>query len=165
MSEMTLEQVRKAISDKLKREHTAGSHDLRGWYQAIDAHLAATKAQTVALRQIAKMPDEDNEWDAVEKFNKCRDLAYDALTAWPIGTTKVRAWQPMETAPKDGTRILAKWKEHVDITRWCKCYMPDANVADQDDRRMAWFDYDDDGLVRGCYEDMLPTGWMELPQP
>ncbi len=32
------------------------------------------------LREIAKFPNEDNEWDAVDKFRDCRRLAQAALS-------------------------------------------------------------------------------------
>lgn len=60
-------------------------------------------------------------------------------------------WQPIETAPKDGTEVLGWLSRSIDEqpyveTMW---YVPDAEV---------WVgDYD------GCR--VLPTHWMPLPEP
>lgn len=64
-------------------------------------------------------------------------------------------WQPIETAPKDGTRIL--------VTRFPATSKPPINIAWWSEKR----------LRRGCYPWRItckslpydPTHWMPLPQP
>lgn len=56
-------------------------------------------------------------------------------------------WQPIETAPKDGTWILI-WGD-----RW-DCEQPDVGSWDDDDWR------DDEGAVLA-----FATHWMPLPTP
>jgi hypothetical protein len=59
-------------------------------------------------------------------------------------------WQPIETAPKDGTEILSavKGTNQVLIVRW-------EGIGSAD--RGEWF-YDNDGYT-------WPTHWMPLPEP
>lgn len=57
-------------------------------------------------------------------------------------------WQPIETAPKDGTEILAYWEGHMDVMSW-----------DQD---MENFTDDLGYTVRGNRQ---PSHWQPLPEP
>lgn len=66
----------------------------------------------------------------------------------------VSDWQPIDTAPKDGTRILCfwdggcvitKWDERLRFAGWQMPPMMTVRAAD----RSAWF----------------PTHWMPLPEP
>ena len=61
-------------------------------------------------------------------------------------------WQPIETAPKDGSAILGAWQ--------ClnKTWDMDAMFWFEEDGEGAWFDY------FGDY-DHSPTHWMPLPEP
>jgi hypothetical protein len=81
----------------------------------------------------------------------------------------VMEWQPIETAPKDGTEILV-WREDqgIFLARWtapCE-FLTDAecekmgDAADQED----WFAAD---FVWGyrVEGDLLPTKWRPLPEP
>jgi hypothetical protein len=70
-------------------------------------------------------------------------------------------WQPIETAPKDGTRILAyipwKWAdggegEQLDVIAW-------------DERATMWFSPTAPNYVQGCDSECLPTHWQPLPDP
>lgn len=58
-------------------------------------------------------------------------------------------WQPIETAPKDWTRVLIDWgdESEVDIRRWST-------------ENSRWEDDDDWG-----YESLEPARWMPLPLP
>jgi hypothetical protein len=38
------------------------------------AHIPIKQFEAT-LREIAELPDEDNEWDGVEKFRYCREIA------------------------------------------------------------------------------------------
>lgn len=69
-------------------------------------------------------------------------------------------WQPIETAPKDGTDIDVIGKDHNgQWKRWCDAY---------------WFrDYEDHGEWRGPWSDgfespipgrFKPTHWMPVPE-
>ena len=60
-------------------------------------------------------------------------------------------WQPIETAPRDGTEFLATNGEYRFITAWRPA-----------DCRSGF------GSIHSCcgyYEDQKPTHWMPLPGP
>src|SRR4051794_24193188 len=57
------------------------------------------------------------------------------------------AWQPMTTAPKDGSRILVCVDDYVGIAHW-----------DRDEGYEAWRDADGERI-----ESPEPNGWMLLP--
>ena len=64
------------------------------------------------------------------------------------------AWQPIETAPKDGEWFLAYWPECAPedrylATKWC--------VSDIDGD--CWLDH-----AEQAYDDTQPTHWMPLPE-
>lgn len=61
-------------------------------------------------------------------------------------------WQPIETAPKDGTPIWAYNGEQVRM-RWI-----------HGDDYALWV-YDDDLLSDVCPDPEQPTHWMSLPAP
>ena len=64
----------------------------------------------------------------------------------------MKGWQPIESAPKDGTRILLGWKlqEAVIVARW---------VAPDTRGDLVW-ELDEDGSYVKA-----PTHWMPLPEP
>lgn len=59
-------------------------------------------------------------------------------------------WQPIETAPKDGTQILAYDKSCIE----CIYFDEDANLWVQ-----SWEGDEDYGLLND------PVAWMPLPKP
>ena len=59
-------------------------------------------------------------------------------------------WQPIETAPKDGTWVLAYWPT-MSITLYPKVAF---NMGDE----YGWETPDDYGQI-------FPTHWMPLPEP
>lgn len=73
-----------------------------------------------------------------------------------LETPRADAWQPIETAPKDGTRILTIGEEGFAITKW------------KDDLQM-WFKYyttSKCNLKKPVGNPLYkPTHWMPLPQP
>lgn len=74
------------------------------------------------------------------------------------------AWQPIETAPKDGTGILyADRSGYVGITYWTSCDVYSRTAGYQ--KQMGWFDCDDDGITRPLVGDYEPTHWMPKPDP
>lgn len=75
----------------------------------------------------------------------------------------VKKWMSIETAPKDGRDIIISDKTgHVRTTHWCKCDIyKDYHYHIVE----AWFDYDDDGIIRALIEEEEPTHWMPMPKP
>lgn len=67
-------------------------------------------------------------------------------------------WQPIETAPKDGTEILVWAKEGRRCARW---------VPGNHRHKQGWADWiedaDEDYLSEIVY--LHPTDWMPLPDP
>jgi hypothetical protein len=98
-----------------------------------------------ALRFVHVEPDHDNALDALERIR--------ALLDAPSAPDPTMAlWQPIETAPKDGTHILA-------VMPW----LPDAKI-------LFWAPYANEwrcpASERGPNpEGWLPTHWMPLPTP
>lgn len=66
-------------------------------------------------------------------------------------------WQPIETAPKDGTVILAYRK---DAGIFEAHYVSPAEMIASDDEKLAWFTTDGEDLTND-----LPTHWQPLPKP
>ncbi len=62
-------------------------------------------------------------------------------------------WQPIETAPKDGKKILA----YVDGENWTGCTILKYHIPSKE-----WSCSEDD--ERGFYESSI-LGWMPLPEP
>lgn len=60
-------------------------------------------------------------------------------------------WQPIDTAPKDGTRFLAAWRRLIG-TDWGYVVM-----HYRDNRLLVSWDHD--------YLNVKPTHWMPLPEP
>ena len=83
-----------------------------------------------------------------------KELDNDPWSTFPTKKDDIRAlvaavtWQPIETAPKDGTNILAIETETIKIVFW---YSGLKEWGSQQD----WFD-------DGKWE---PTHWMPLPKP
>ena len=71
-------------------------------------------------------------------------------------------WLPIETAPKDGTRILVgregyprkSGKTPVNVVRWMR-----VKHGSQTSTRKVWH------LARGVQLPYAPTHWMPLPSP
>ena len=64
-------------------------------------------------------------------------------------------WQPIETAPRDGTEVLA----------WCdfdslRCAIVISYEPNDENPKWPWWDWD----CRGIHES-VPTHWMPLPAP
>lgn len=79
-------------------------------------------------------------------------------------------WQPIETAPKDGTEVLA-WREDAGIflARWTSpeefCTSDELEaLSEADAAQEDWFAAD---FVQGSRLDdgLVPTHWMPLPDP
>lgn len=79
-------------------------------------------------------------------------------------------WQPIETAPKNGTEILA-WREDAGVllVRWTAPmeFLTEAeceNLLGDSAEEYDWFyaDFVSGGRLEG---DLTPTHWMPLPDP
>jgi len=71
-------------------------------------------------------------------------------------------WQSIETAPRDGTRILVFCKDHIYIAYW----NINACVWNDCDIRQCWTVYDVDDFYYSIHlTNPTPTYWMPLPEP
>lgn len=70
-------------------------------------------------------------------------------------------WQPMRTAPRDGTRVLISADGNVEIAYWTE----HANFGGHTDAVPGWqiFLCDMDEWYSIAAEDSTVTGWMPLP--
>ena len=71
-------------------------------------------------------------------------------------------WQPIETAPKDGTSILVSNGRWRDIAYWA-AFARFNNITDSMDVGPAWCGRDCDDPYYSYALD--PTHWMPLPPP
>jgi hypothetical protein len=71
-------------------------------------------------------------------------------------------WQDMESAPKDGTKVLVEIRgseqgaAEVDMVRWAR---PERSAEP------AWISADSDPAVPVIYSEAELEGWMPLPTP
>lgn len=65
-------------------------------------------------------------------------------------------WQPIETAPKNGSEILVRYGETVSVVHW------DEDAAEMYDG-VGWRDIGDMGW--GGTVGLEPTHWTPLPEP
>lgn len=81
-----------------------------------------------------------------------RSGAFSCHTASPPALDRGAEWEPMETAPKDGSRFLALWGGAVVIARW----------LDNSHTSRPWSGWRHEGMhvIKG-----LPQGWQSLPSP
>ncbi len=70
-------------------------------------------------------------------------------------------WQPMDSAPKDGTRLLLATRSFgIDVGSWKKDY--NSSKGDKAD----WYnEWGDDFSTGSYYCPLSPTRWQPLPQP
>lgn len=82
-------------------------------------------------------------------------------------------WQPIETAPKDGQRILIGWWEDPDHESWQAraAYWEDAFEcawSEEIEDNLPVAAWTDDAVASFAYEEThsyQPTHWMPLPEP
>ncbi len=70
-------------------------------------------------------------------------------------------WQPIDTAPKDGTEVLLfipNWNNDVKIGNWCDTVELDYGKVRRD--RKYWYA----GHSYGMAPDPKPTHWMPIPK-
>lgn len=81
------------------------------------------------------------------------------MTVTPTMTTDVREWQPIDTAPKDGTNIIlcCNFDDRIELTiaRWCDNPAPAGPFG-----RFMWREMQDSTIA-----EQVPTHWMPLPEP
>lgn len=63
-------------------------------------------------------------------------------------------WQPIETAPRDGTRVLLAHDEWVGAGAWCK---------EGNGNGPFWTDYSVASWPYEEYAEIAPSHWMPLP--
>lgn len=71
-------------------------------------------------------------------------------------------WQPIATAPKDGTRIVLANAGAVDVGSWCDEVVPakESGVEIECGLPEGWY-----GMTEFYPDDRCPTHWMPLPEP
>lgn len=77
----------------------------------------------------------------------------------------IDSWQPIESAPKDGTRVLF-YDPHSSVGVHAGCW--DASFTSTDDGlsfRGAWTDYSVHSFGSEECNEYYPTHWQPLPEP
>lgn len=121
--------------------------------EALEAAVRAAKLALFVIRKQGIMPNAS--WE--NGFNKDLATAEAALAAQPVVAGE--AWQPIETAPKDGTFIILNCPE--DGSRWWASW-----------QGHQWFGVDEYGLTRAgasfgdpeIVTGWFVTHWMPLPR-
>ena len=73
-------------------------------------------------------------------------------------------WQPIETAPKDGTEIIAMYKHIETQIVHNAFYMTSNDFEEKESEYIGWWSYDKSEVSRVMLNDwMTPTHWMPLP--
>ncbi len=83
-------------------------------------------------------------------------------------TAELDTWQPIETAPKDGTAVLLCWA--VDADKKMIDWQKEPKTADVFVQVASWWEIEDSWIVYASLvkENPLhftPTHWMPLPKP
>lgn len=86
-----------------------------------------------------------------ETSDLCRDIVAERIAELEAEVGR-RRWRPMDTAPKDGTRILLGKKGFVDAAEW-----------QAEARGWVQNNHPDSGWPDQIFYD--PEGWMPLPEP
>lgn len=122
-----------------------------GWADP-DDHVIGGQAQG--------FEDYGPRWKAVS--NGCLgDPDYVKLATAAISAYRAAQWQGIETAPKDGTRVLIFSEGHVCIAYWSE----DAYFGETEYARPGWqiFNCEMDHWYSVATE--TPTHWQPLPEP
>lgn len=110
-------------------------------------------AEAKSLRQEGHDPPRDDlyMWPTPEHTDEWK--AADRLTS--LEAELVRRWQPIETAPKDGTNVVLASSERVTFGRW----------LDNSQTRWPWEGWITPDGPWGPKATKAPTHWMPLPEP
>lgn len=72
----------------------------------------------------------------------------------------MKTWQPIDTAPKDGTRILLYDQTRDVVVSGCWHCEPEFNTHDGYEPAWSWWVSDDEVILWDC--DSAPSHWMQL---
>ena len=81
-------------------------------------------------------------------------VEYDDYARLKAEVERLTKWQPIETAPRDGTEIIGRAGLWVEVTAFFKGTKPW-------ERKEAWVTSNDDD---GYAQDFKPTHWLPLPE-
>jgi hypothetical protein len=112
-----------------------------------------------AMKDIERLIDEyaRDARAGIGKPRKSRAALLAAIGKLVSSTQPAELWQPIETAPKDGTPILLGFPDsHSGEGRW----MGDSSRNHWGE--VGWFEFSDDVL---CDRPSKPTHWQPLPPP
>jgi len=106
-----------------------------------------------------------NDYPIGSAFDKeIHDLMYDLRTAVDSAaiTLETGGWLPIETAPKDGTRIILRCPNIGAVEGWWDCV---DGGGFEEGPPIFWWTTENDLIIfgDGSYDD--PTHWMPLPPP
>jgi hypothetical protein len=87
--------------------------------------------------------------DAVDKYGEQHEQPEEAYAAWRASQPQEPTWQPIETAPKDGTSVLVAGRHN---------YVGQARFVDRD-----WYEANNDPGDAWGGPLMPPSHWMPLP--
>ncbi len=114
----------------------------------------------------------DLSWERLSPSSKAKWISRAERALAAIASTPDSAWQPIETAPKDGMLIIGcelntygKWRRYIThftaTVPWSEQWLFDHD-EETEYCPAGWFtDTSDDEIVTSCH----PTHWMPLPKP
>tara|TARA_R110000868_G_scaffold339994_1_gene600624 strand:+ start:246 stop:848 length:603 start_codon:yes stop_codon:yes gene_type:complete len=128
---------------------------LEGWNYLLDPK--PDKKTITAIKEALAQPAQE-PW--CMKMNGCKTKCEDCPDEAALAQ---RTWEPMETAPKDGTNILLMYM-HIDTQVVHNGFW--IGVSDTDDESdIGWWSYDHSEVSRVKLDDwMTPTHWLPLPK-
>ena len=127
----------------------------------IDAETVERVARGICCNNKCPYPIEQCASFAGSTGDGPRQQARDAIAALQaLGWRPPIQWQPIETAPTDGTVILVYRR---DQGRFCAHYVAPADIIDSDDCKPQWFSTHGDSL--DASNGTMPTHWQPLPAP
>ena len=131
-------------------------HDLRSrinpqYYDQIGTE-SYERHQVVKALEYLQQENERQRFDILA-MNQSLDLLREENERLKADAERIE-WQPIETAPKDGTDILVMTGETMHVVRWINIH-GDFDHWAVDDNKHGPF------TLRG----KAPTHWMQLPEP
>lgn len=126
-------------------------------YERVSAALAALRSMpqgepVATIRYERGTPGKENDMPKVVSCNWLPDGVYSVYATPPPAPVLLSdAWQPIETAPKDGTAILVSEGRFIHCVEWNDEY--------------EWWAVDDNKLGPFRLRGTAPTHWMPLPPP